>query len=182
MVLKIRATIPQSKVFFKLYAVKEEMNLFAFNNFIIGDLGFAPDQIVSFEGYDENGVCKSEYGLFDLGDGSMDKVTFSQVLAKEETEIHFVYDIRNGRYIKIVFEGEDTLIKERQCPCLLDEKGHAPDQFSTKYEDYEAVSAPGGYHPVPGDEDLEDVEDDEENDDEDEEGEEEVFDEDELTQ
>lgn len=178
MVLRIRATFPQSKVFYKIYAVKDEMNLFAFNRFILNDLGFAPDQMVSFEGYDQTGALCSEYGLFDLGDGSMDQVTFASIIAKGEVEVRYLFDMRNDRYIKLVFEGEEPASVLNTYPCLLEEKGHAPDQFSTAYEDYEAVPAPGAPHPVPvDDEDFDDDDDDED----DEDDEEEIFDEDELS-
>lgn len=167
MVIRIRATFPQSKVFYKVYAVKAEMTLFSFNSFIINDLGFSPDQMVLYEGYDETGKCSSEYGLFDLGDGSMDTVTFSKLVEKGETRLHYVFDMRNDRYILLTVEGEDDSVPERVCPRLMDEKGHAPEQFSVAYEDYEAVQASGVPHPVPADdEDLEDDEEDDEDDDE----------------
>jgi len=179
MILKIRATIPQSKVFFKLYAVKEEMNLFAFNSFITSDLGFSPDQMVCYEGYDETGALKSEYAMFDMGDGSMDQINFSAIIAKEEVEVHYVYDLRNNRYIKLVFEGEEHGVDEKICPCLLEEKGHGPDQFNTKYEDYEAMAAASSYHPVAGDDTPYDDEEDDDVDAEDMD-EEDVYDEEEL--
>ena len=87
MIFKYKATIPESKTFVREYEVKSDMNLFKFNSFILNDLGFAPDQMVIFRGIDANGVLCSEYGLFDLGDGSMDKVTFADVVAKGETEL-----------------------------------------------------------------------------------------------
>lgn len=178
MVIRIRATFPQSKVFYKVYAVRADMTLFSFNSFIINDFGFSPDQMVLFEGYDENGNCSSEYGLFDLGDGSMDTVDFSKVAGKGESLLHYVFDMRNDRYILLTIEGEDSSLADRQCPRLLDEKGHAPDQFSVAYEDYEAVQAPGVPHPVPADD--EDFEDDEEENDEEDDETEEIFDENEM--
>lgn len=168
MILKFRATIPQSKIFYKVYAVKGDMNLFDFNAFILGDLGFAPDQMVMFEGYDEKGALCGEYGLFDMGDGAMDSVSFNSLVEKGQTEIRYFYDMRNNRYIKLVFEGEESSLTSGIFPMLLDEKGHAPEQFSTTYEDYEAVQnlVPHPYGPAK-DEDLDD-DDEEDDDDEDE--------------
>lgn len=181
MILRFRATIPQSKIFYKVYAVKGDMNLFDFNAFILGDLGFAPDQMVIFEGYDEKGVLCGEYGLFDMGDGAMDSVSFGSLVEKGQTEIRYFYDMRNNRYIKLVFEGEETGLTSGIFPMLLDEKGHAPEQFSTSYEDYEAVQ---NLIPLPSgpakDEDLDDEDDDDEEDDEeDDEDGVEIYDEDE---
>ena len=168
MILKFRATIPQSKIFYKVYAVKGDMNLFDFNAFILGDLGFAPDQMVMFEGYDEKGALCGEYGLFDMGDGAMDSVSFNSLVEKGQTEIRYFYDMRNNRYIKLVFEGEESRLTSGIFPMLLDEKGHAPEQFSTTYEDYEAVQnlVPHPYGPAK-DEDLDDDEEDDDDEDED---------------
>ena len=172
MILRFRATIPQSKIFYKVYAVKGDMNLFDFNAFILGDLGFAPDQMVIFEGYDEKGVLCGEYGLFDMGDGAMDSVSFNSLVEKGQTEIRYFYDMRNNRYIKLVFEGEESSLTSGIFPMLLDEKGHAPEQFSTTYEDYEAVQNLIPHPSAPAkDEDLDDDdEDDDEEDDDDEDG------------
>ena len=85
MVYQFRATIPESKIFFRVYEIKGDMSLFKFNLFLVDDLGFSPDQMVLFEGYDAAGTLCSEYGLFDLGDGSMDTVTFDKVAARGES-------------------------------------------------------------------------------------------------
>ena len=169
MILRFRATIPQSKIFYKVYAVKGDMNLFDFNAFILGDLGFAPDQMVMFEGYDEKGALCGEYGLFDMGDGAMDSVSFISLVEKGQIEIRYFYDMRNNRYIKLVFEGEETGLTSGIFPMLLEEKGHAPEQFSTTYEDYEAVqnliphpSGPAKDEDLDDDEEDDDDEDDEE--------------------
>ena len=182
MVLRYKATIPESKVFFRTYAVKSDMNLFSFNNFILADLGFSPDQMVVFEGYDTSEKLCGEYGLFDLGDGSMDRITFEKLRKDEIFELHYIYDMRNDRYVKLVLEGGELTVPERLCPCLMEEKGHGPEQFNTRYEDYEAVPAPGAPHSTPADdEDFDDDDlDDEDEDDEENDEEEEVFDESEM--
>ncbi len=167
MILRFRATIPQSKIFYKVYAVDGGMDLFDFNTFILGDLGFAPDQMVLFEGYDGGGKLCGEYGLFDMGDGSMDKITFEKLARKGQTELHYIYDMRNDRYIRLVMEGEETLPPTTLLPCLLEEKGHAPEQFSVAYEDYEAVQTiiPKASASVE-DEDFDDEDDEEDGDEE----------------
>lgn len=177
MVYQFRATIPESKIFFRVYEIKGEMTLFKFNSFIVDDLGFSPDQMVLYEGYDEAGKLCSEYGLIDLGDGAMDTVTFDSVVQRGETELHYLFDLRNDRYIRLVLEGETSFSPLRVYPCLIDEKGQNPDQFRARYE--EAPPVPK-LHPfrdssVMGDLDDEDL-DDEDEDDEDEESDDKIFD------
>ena len=139
MVLQFRATIPESKVFYRVYEIKGDMTLFRFNSFITDNLGFSPDQMVMFEGYDEKGTLCSEYGLFDMGDGAMDTMTFEKVLARGETELHYVFDLRNDRYIKLVYEGETSYLPMRAYPALIEEKGQNPDQFRVRYEEEPVV-------------------------------------------
>lgn len=139
MVYRFRATIPESKVFYRVYEIKGEMTLFKFNGFIVDDLGFSPDQMVLYEGYDETGAPGGEYGLIDLGDGAMDTVTFDQVVQRGETELHYLFDLRNDRYIRLVLEGEAACVPSRIYPFLSDEKGQNPDQFRARYEEEPAV-------------------------------------------
>ena len=169
MVYQFRATIPESKIFFRVYEIKGEMSLFKFNNFLVDDLGFSPDQMVMFEGWDAEGVLCGEYGLFDLGDGAMDTVTFDSVVARGETELHYLFDMRNGRFIKLVLEGEVPFSPMRSYPHLVAENGQNPDQFRARFEEAPAVPK---LHPFRDeskfddldDEDLDDEEDDEDDD------------------
>lgn len=139
MVYQFRATIPESKIFFRVYEIKGEMTLFKFNAFINDDLGFSPDQMVLYEGYDENGELSSEYGMIDLGDGAMDAVTFDKVIQRGESELRYLFDMRNNRYIRLVLEGEAAFSPLRIYPCLVDEKGQNPDQFRPRFEEEPAV-------------------------------------------
>jgi len=171
MVHLFRATIPESKIFYRVYEIKGDMTLFRFNSFITDNLGFSPDQMVIFEGYNEKGELCSEYGLFDMGDGAMDTVTFDKVIERGETELHFVFDLRNDRYIRLVLEGETGYLPMRAYPALVEEKGQNPDQFRARFEEEPAVPK---LHPVRDDkyaafdddlDDLDDEEDDEDGDD-----------------
>lgn len=167
MICRFKATIPESKIFFRVYDVKAETTLYALYSFLIDDLDFTPDQMVCFEAFDKNGKMRSQYALFDLGDGSMDKVTLADVLAKEEETLHFVYDLRNGRHIILVFEGETEAMKGIKYPWKADEKGVNPDQFSAKYEDQEPVTITPKKRAVIDDEDFDDDDEDLDDDDED---------------
>ena len=183
MIFRYRAIIPDSKIFFRVYEVKSGMTLFQFNSFILNDLDFSKDQMVVFEGYDAKGNLTSEYGLFDLGDGTMDSVTFSDLVSKEENEIHYVYDLHTDRYISLIFEGEVEKTPWTDYPVLVDGKGHNPDQFSAKYIDDDVPQPIKSNTAVinDDDEDLDDLDDDDDNDDEDGDGEgEEIYDENEF--
>ena len=80
MVYKYKASIPGSKVFMREYEIKGETSLYRLHDFLVNDLDFSPDQMVAFRGLDANGKTASEYGLFDMGDGSMDMVTVGQTI------------------------------------------------------------------------------------------------------
>ena len=172
MVYQFRATIPESKVFYRVYEIKGDMTLFRFNSYIVDNLGFSPDQMVIFEGYDEKGSLCSEYGLFDMGDGAMDTITFDKVLERGENELHYVFDLRNDRYIKLVYEGETSYLPMRAYPALVEKKGQNPDQFHIRIEEEPVVPK---LRPAVGldkfaalddefDDDLEDDEDEEDDD------------------
>ncbi|MCF0172582.1 MAG: hypothetical protein HUJ91_02450 [Bacteroidales bacterium] len=164
MIYKYRATIPSSKVFVREYEVNAEMNLFEFNNFLNVDLGFAPDQMVMFTGFDESGKMGGRYALFDLGDGPMEKVTFADLVGKGEVIVEFCYDIRLGSVIVLTFEGEVEPQRRAQYPRMVAEKGKNPDQFSGKYEDAVDVLQLGAKPSVPIPEDDDDFDDDDESD------------------
>ena len=184
MVYQFRATIPESKIFFRVYEIKGETTLFKFTSFINDDLGFTPDQMVLYEGYDEHGELSSEYGMIDLGDGAMDTVTFDKVLKRGETELRYLFDMRNNRYIRLVLEGEAEFSPLRIYPCLVDEKGQNPDQFRPRFEEEPAVPK---LHPFRDpkaaleDDDLDDEDlDDDDDDDDDDADDDKIFDEEEL--
>lgn len=142
MVYKFKATIPISKIFMREYEVRPEMNLFNFNNFILNNLTFGLDQMVIFRAFNANGKQTSQYGMFDLGSGTIDNVTFADLIERGETHIEYCYDFRNNRIIYLDFVGEDEENRKLSYPCVVAEKGHNPGQFSDKYEDYMYQTAP----------------------------------------
>ena len=129
MILQFKITIPESKKFVRIYEVSEEMNLFRFSNYILNDLGFSPDQMVIFEGYDEKGSLAGEYGLFDMGDGSMDSVTFADLIARGQNVLHYVFDTHSGGYLPISIEGEVPASLKTSYPILVFEAGPVLTQF-----------------------------------------------------
>lgn len=136
MILKYRATLPKHKSFLREYDIKGESTLFKLHDFLQNDLGFSPDQMVLFRGVDKDGVVLRKYGLFDLGDGSMDTVTLEKTLSRGEEVLQYVYNIQLNLYIQLTFVSEADFLVKESYPRLLVEKGRNPDQFSAVYEDF----------------------------------------------
>ena len=175
MLYRVHVTLPESKIFFRDYAVKAEMNLFAFHAFLANQYGFDPDQMVYFESRDAAGARQGRYCLFDMGDGAMDRITFADLYAREAAEIRYIFEMHTRRYLVITFAGEELLNPREVYPAQLDGKGENPNQF-TRYVDPEpyVVIKPSSSSVSDDDEDF----DDDDEDDRDEEGDELLVDED----
>lgn len=184
MVYRFKATIPESKIFYRVYEIKGETTLFKLNSFLMEDLGFSPDQIVLFDTFSPAGEPVARYGLFDLGDGSMDKVTVGDLAAADLGPVHYLFDLRNDRFIILSLEGEVEQMSYMTYPAMVEEKGQAPDQFTFRFEEPEPEHQRKPSLSDPDDDDFDDEdEDDEDDDDEEEDGDEdgkEIFDESEM--
>lgn len=139
MIYRYKATIPGSKSFMREYEVVSDTTLFKFNTYIMNDLDFSPDQIVLFCGLSEDGNVCSRYGMFDLGFGSIDRVSFETVVAKGEKELQYFYDLRNNKYLTLTLEGEYEETPRYSYPRTIAEKGRNPEQFAGKYQDWDSV-------------------------------------------
>ncbi len=141
-VYRYKASIPGSKIFMREYEIKGNTTLFDLHEYLVDDLGFAPDQMVVFRALDAAEKQRSEYGLFDLGDGSMDCVTIEDVIAKEEKHILYVFDLNRNRCIKLTLDGEVSESPRTSYPRLTAEKGRNPDQFGKGYDDLDQFADP----------------------------------------
>ena len=156
-VYRYRASIPGSKVFMREYEIKDNISLYDLHEFLLNDMGFAPDQMVVFRGLDAADKVKSEYGLFDMGDGAMDEVCIEDVKAKGEVSILYVFDLHKDRYIKLALETEVEESHRASYPRLIAEKGRNPEQFAKGYDDFDQFVEPvddGGDESVVDDEEL----------------------------
>ena len=142
MVYKYKASIPGSKVLMREYEIKGETTLYKLHDFLVNDLEFSPDQMVAFRGLDEGENLRSEYGLFDMGDGSMDMVTIEKTIKKGEVSLLYVFDLRKDRVIKLTLMGEVEESRRASYPRLVAEKGRNPEQFASKYDDLDQYSEP----------------------------------------
>jgi len=142
MIYRYKASIPGSKVFMREYEIKGETTLYRLHDFLVNDLDFSPDQMVAFRGLDENEKLRSEYGLFDMGDGSMDMVTIEKAIKKGEVNLLYVFDLRKDRVIKLTLMGEVEESRRASYPRLVAEKGRNPEQFANGYDDMDQYSEP----------------------------------------
>ena len=165
MVYRFKVTLPESKVFYRIFAVGPQMTLFEFHSFICSELGFDPDQMVFFDGRDASDKRKGRYCLFDMGDGPMDQVSLKQLVARGEELLRYYFDMRTKRYLLISFEGEAEEDPKMEYPGILEGKGDNPGQFS-KYVDPEPVDLTSRKRVLLDDDDLDDEEDEDEEDDE----------------
>ncbi len=156
-VYRYRASIPGSKVFMREYEIKGDTTLYDLHEYLLNDMGFSPDQMVMFRGFDASGKVGGEYGLFDMGDGSMDEINIDDLLAKKEHTVHYVFDLHKDRCIKLVFEQEVSESPRASYPRLVAEKGRNPDQFAKSYDDFDQFMEPvddGGDDSAIADEEL----------------------------
>lgn len=136
MIYRYKATIPGNKIFMREYEVKDNSSLYAFNTFLINDLGFSPDQMVMFRAL-LKGKVKKEFGLFDFGDGAMDSVFLRELIEEKLTVLQYVYDMYKDRFMTLEFISNEEELPKRSYPRLVAEKGKNPDQFSDSYDDFE---------------------------------------------
>ena len=139
MVYRFKASIAGNKIFMREYEIKGSTSLYSLHLFLQNDLGFAPDQMVVFRGLNGEGKVKSEYGLFDLGDGAMDSISVEKVVNKGEVKLQYVYDIYKDKAIDLEFLSTEEESLKRSYPRLVAERGKNPDQFSDNYDDFEQM-------------------------------------------
>ncbi len=142
MVYRYKASIPGNKIFMREYEVKGSSSLYNFHLYLQNDLGFAPDQIVLFRALDKSGKVKREYGLFNLGDGSMDSITLDKVYKEALPVLEYVYDMFKERSLHLEFLSTEEELARRAYPRLVAERGKNPDQFSDNYDDFEHMIEP----------------------------------------
>ena len=141
-VYRYKASIPGSKVFMREYEIKGGTSLYDLHEYLLNDMGFSPDQMVLFRGLDASDKVRSEYGLFDMGDGSMDEVCIEDLIAKKENGLLYVFDLHKDRCIKLLFDGEAVESPRASYPRLVAEKGRNPDQFAKGYDDFDQFIEP----------------------------------------
>ena len=205
MTYKYRVTLTGLKGFYRLYSIGSTQSLYAFHKQMRSDMEFPQDQLILFKALDAEGAVVARYGLFDLGDGTVDRITMAETLKRGIVSFVYFYDVTNKRSVDITFEGESEI--EATAPVLTDVKGPNPIEFIKGFVAFEDLPDPkkalleaeeaeaekegkkkkGGLAGILGideddldDEDLDDEDDEDEDEDEDDiEEEEQIYDEDE---
>ncbi|MCL2502676.1 MAG: hypothetical protein FWE30_04200 [Bacteroidales bacterium] len=129
MIHQYKASLPGTKAFVRIYQAKASTTLYALHLFLQNDFSFAPDQQVIFRSVNNAGKPVHEYGLFDMGHGSMDQVRLESLHQKGILTIHYVFDIFKGRYLILQFEEMAEEIPRKIYPRTVMEQGGDPDQF-----------------------------------------------------
>ncbi|MDR2802465.1 MAG: plasmid pRiA4b ORF-3 family protein [Prevotellaceae bacterium] len=129
MIYRFTATVDTLKGFMRRYELRGANTLYDFHEHIVSDLNFAPDQMALFRVEGAKGKPSKEYGLFDLGDGSMDEIRIEKLIAQHETVLLYVFDVHDNRALRLSFVETDDELPRKSYPRTSDEKGDAPSQF-----------------------------------------------------
>ena len=73
MVFKLRVTLSGIKGFYRVYHVHGATTLYTLHKQLRSDLEFPQDQLIMFKGLDFEGAVVGRWGLFDLGNGTVDQ-------------------------------------------------------------------------------------------------------------
>lgn len=125
------------KGFARVYELASDMTLYDFHKMLRFELEFPQDQLIQFKGLDAGGELVARYGLFDLGKGAVDDVTFWDTVAAGIVTFVYFYDVTSRKSVLINFEGEVESVPEKACPVLVESKGPNPIEFENGYVAYE---------------------------------------------
>ena len=167
MVFRVRVTLAGIKGFFRLYFISGATTLYDIHKQLRSDLEFAQDQIIMFKALDVTGGVVARYGLFDLGSGTVDRVSLEDAVKAGTDSMVYFYDVTNRKSVILTIEGEAE--GEKVSGIVLKEsKGPNPIEFENGYVAYEDLPERQRY--LPGEEPEDDDFDDEEDEDEEESG------------
>lgn len=160
MVFRVRVTLAGIKGFFRLYFISGATTLYDIHKQLRSDLEFAQDQIIMFKALDVTGGVVARYGLFDLGSGTVDRVSLEDAVKAGTDSMVYFYDVTNRKSVILTIEGEAE--GEKVSGIVLKEsKGPNPIEFENGYVAYEDLPERQRYLPgeEPDDEDFDDEED-----------------------
>ncbi len=166
MVFRVRVTLAGIKGFFRLYFISGATTLYDIHKQLRSDLEFAQDQIIMFKALDVTGGVVARYGLFDLGSGTVDRVSLEDAVKAGTDSMVYFYDVTNRKSVILTIEGEAE--GEKVSGIVLKEsKGPNPIEFENGYVAYEDLPERQRYLPgeEPDDDDDEDFDDDDDEED-----------------
>lgn len=149
MAYQYRVTLSGIKGFFRVYRMSPSSTLYSFHKQMGADMEFPSDQLILFKALSADGEVVARYGLFDLGDGAVDRVTLAQTVKKGITSFVYFYDVQDKKNVIVTFEGEDSEVEG--APRLAESKGPDPIDFENGYVAFEDL--PVEERHLPSDED-----------------------------
>lgn len=117
-------------------------------------MDFPQDQLVLFKAFDKDGNVSARYGIFDLGNGTIDSISMEECHAKGEDRFTYFYDTTNVKSVEISFDGIAPERRNVIYPLLVESKGPNPIEFENGYIAFEDL--PDDKKKDPDDEDFED--------------------------
>lgn len=146
MIYSYRVTLAGIKGFYRIYEMSGATTLYDFHKQMRSDMEFAQDQLIMFKALDDVGGVVARYGLFDLGNGTVDKVTVEQTAKAGVKSFIYFYDVLNKKSVIVTLEG----IREGNggIPMIVDSKGPNPIEFENGYVAFEDL--PDSQRHLPG--------------------------------
>ena len=152
MTYQYRVSLKGIKGFFRVYHMNSENTLYSFHKQMRADMEFMQDQLILFKALNDKGEVVARYGLFDLGDGTVDQTTLAQTVGKGVKSFVYFYDVTNKKSVEIAFEG---VVGDKKMnvssPVLVDMKGPNPIEFENGYIAFEDL--PDDQRHLPGEAD-----------------------------
>ena len=147
MAYQYRVTLSGIKGFYRVYKMSATSTLYSFHKQMRSDMEFPADQLILFKGLDAAGNVVARYGLFDLGDGSADRISMADTRKKGIVSFVYFYDVTNRKSVNVTFEAETP--EPVGAPVLTDSKGPDPIDFENGYVAFEDL--PADQRHLPGD-------------------------------
>ena len=149
MALRFRVSLKGIKGFTRLYELKPGMTLYEFHKVLRDDLDFPRDEQILFKALGAGDVVVARYGIFDLGSGTVDKITLQDTVNKKITSFVYYYDVTDRKSVIITYEGTVEDVPGQKYPALVETKGPNPVDFENGYVAYEDL--PDDQKHLPGD-------------------------------
>jgi hypothetical protein len=131
-IYKYKLTIEGNKNFVRECEINDSATLYDLHRYIQNELDFDEAQLAIFFTSNQNWERIQSIPLFDLGDGSMDSVSISDLIDNETNNLLYVFDIYNNRQLQIEFVSEVEETHRAAYPRTVAGKGNPPNQFSEK--------------------------------------------------
>ena len=146
MVYQFRVNLAGIKGFYRVYQMDGGCTLYSFHKQMRADMEFPQDQLIMFKALSADGGVIARYGLFDLGAGTVDKVTVEQAVQAGVASFIYFYDVPNKKSVILNFEGAEE--GRGGSPSLVDVKGPNPIEFENGYVAFEDL--PDSQRHLPG--------------------------------